>query len=59
MIQAEPRAMSITVSGASSAARSTGWNEHVSFGVRQVLGRAPRDVGDFAREAVAAGAWKA
>jgi hypothetical protein len=51
--------MSITVSGASSAARSTGWNEHVSFGVRQVLGRAPRDVGDFAREAVAAGAWKA
>ncbi|MGW1048616.1 NmrA family transcriptional regulator [Streptomyces sp. NPDC002521] len=35
-----------------------GRNAHVSEGVRQVLGRAPRDFGDYAREAAAAGAWK-
>ncbi|MEU0004401.1 NmrA family transcriptional regulator [Streptomyces sp. NPDC006314] len=35
-----------------------GRNAHLSDGVRQVLGRAPRDFGDFAREAAAAGAWK-
>ncbi|MEU4929040.1 NmrA family transcriptional regulator [Streptomyces yokosukanensis] len=35
-----------------------GRNAHVSDGVRQVLGRAPRDFGDYAREAAAAGAWK-
>ncbi|MFE1288292.1 NAD(P)H-binding protein [Streptomyces sp. NPDC058751] len=36
-----------------------GRNSHLSDGVRQVLGRAPRDFTDFAREAAAAGAWKA
>ncbi|GHE01309.1 hypothetical protein [Streptomyces alanosinicus] len=34
-----------------------GHNAHVSEGVRQVLGHAPRDFGDYAREAAAAGAW--
>ncbi|WP_405590909.1 NmrA family transcriptional regulator [Streptomyces sp. NBC_01092] len=36
-----------------------GRNAHVTDGVREVLGRAPRDFTDFAREAAAAGAWKA
>lgn len=36
-----------------------GRNAHVSDGVRQVLGRAPRDFADFAREAAAAGTWQA
>ncbi|GHG89209.1 NmrA family NAD(P)-binding protein [Streptomyces lanatus] len=36
-----------------------GRNAHVTDDVRQVLGRAPRDFTDFAREAAAAGAWKA
>ncbi|OXY91517.1 NmrA family NAD(P)-binding protein [Streptomyces diastatochromogenes] len=35
-----------------------GRNAHLSDGVRQVLGRGPRDFGDFAREAAAAGVWK-
>ncbi|TXS48426.1 NmrA family transcriptional regulator [Streptomyces sp. uw30] len=35
-----------------------GRNAHVTDGVREVLGRAPRDFTDFAREAAAAGAWK-
>ncbi|MEU5391118.1 NmrA family transcriptional regulator [Streptomyces tibetensis] len=35
-----------------------GRNAHVSDGVRQVLGRAPRDFGDFVREEAAAGTWK-
>ncbi|MEU9477563.1 NmrA family transcriptional regulator [Streptomyces sp. NPDC048191] len=35
-----------------------GRNERVSDGVRQVLGRAPRDFGNFAREAATAGAWQ-
>ncbi|MFI9253809.1 SDR family oxidoreductase [Streptomyces sp. NPDC053069] len=34
-----------------------GRNGHVCDGVRQVLGRAPRDFADFAREAAAAGTW--
>ncbi|MFI8947136.1 NmrA family transcriptional regulator [Streptomyces sp. NPDC053750] len=34
-----------------------GRNAHLSDGVQQVLGRAPRDFGDFVREEVAAGAW--
>ncbi|MFD8419916.1 NAD(P)H-binding protein [Streptomyces sp. NPDC059466] len=35
-----------------------GRNAHLSNGVRQVLGREPRDFTDFAREAAAAGVWK-
>ncbi|GAA3506763.1 NAD(P)H-binding protein [Streptomyces prasinosporus] len=35
-----------------------GRNAHVEDGVRQVLGREPRDFADFAREAAADGAWK-
>lgn len=35
-----------------------GRNAHLSDGVRSILGRAPRDFTDFAREAAAAGAWK-
>ncbi|MER7572401.1 NmrA family transcriptional regulator [Streptomyces sp. NPDC126514] len=35
-----------------------GRNAHLTDGVRQVLGREPRDFADFAREAAAAGAWK-
>jgi uncharacterized protein YbjT (DUF2867 family) len=35
-----------------------GRNAYLSDGVRQVLGRAPRDFAGFAREAAAAGAWK-
>ncbi|MFD8236402.1 NmrA family transcriptional regulator [Streptomyces sp. NPDC059696] len=34
-----------------------GRNAHVSDGVREVLGRAPRDFGDFVREEAAAGTW--
>ncbi|MFF4360674.1 NmrA family NAD(P)-binding protein [Streptomyces sp. NPDC001604] len=36
-----------------------GRNAHLTDGVRRVLGRAPRDFGDFVREAAAAGVWKA
>jgi uncharacterized protein YbjT (DUF2867 family) len=36
-----------------------GRNAHVTDDVRAVLGREPRDFADFAREAAAAGAWKA
>ncbi|MEV7073352.1 NAD(P)H-binding protein [Streptomyces sp. NPDC093990] len=36
-----------------------GRNAHLSDGVRDVLGRAPRDFAEFAREAAAAGTWKA
>lgn len=36
-----------------------GRNAHVTDVVREVLGREPRDFADFAREAAAAGAWKA
>ncbi|MFI0962686.1 NmrA family NAD(P)-binding protein [Streptomyces sp. NPDC021080] len=36
-----------------------GRNAHLSDGVRNILGRAPRDFADFAREAAAAGVWKA
>ncbi|MHB9854371.1 NAD(P)H-binding protein [Streptomyces krungchingensis] len=35
-----------------------GRNSYLSDGVRQILGRAPRDFTDFAREAAAAGTWK-
>jgi uncharacterized protein YbjT (DUF2867 family) len=35
-----------------------GRNAHLSDGVRQVLGREPRDFADFAREVAAAGTWK-
>jgi uncharacterized protein YbjT (DUF2867 family) len=35
-----------------------GRNARLTDGVRQVLGRAPRDFADFAREAAAAGAWQ-
>ncbi|MGX1478348.1 UNVERIFIED_CONTAM: uncharacterized protein YbjT (DUF2867 family) [Streptomyces canus] len=35
-----------------------GRNAYLSDGVRQVLGREPRDFADFAREAAAAGTWK-
>ncbi|MGR8007227.1 NmrA family transcriptional regulator [Streptomyces hypolithicus] len=35
-----------------------GHNAHVTDGVERVLGRAPRDFTDFAREAAAAGAWE-
>ncbi|MGW1951211.1 NmrA family NAD(P)-binding protein [Streptomyces sp. NPDC001920] len=36
-----------------------GRNAHVTHGVREVLGREPRDFADFAREAAAAGTWRA
>ncbi|MGI5379069.1 NAD(P)H-binding protein [Streptomyces sp. CA-251387] len=36
-----------------------GRNAHVTDDVREVLGREPRDFADFAREAAAAGKWKA
>lgn len=36
-----------------------GRNAHLSDGVREVLGRAPRDFGDFVREEAAAGTWTA
>lgn len=36
-----------------------GRNARLTDGVREVLGRAPRDFTDFAREAAAAGTWKA
>ncbi|GGV45508.1 NmrA family transcriptional regulator [Streptomyces longisporoflavus] len=36
-----------------------GRNAYLSDGVREVLGRAPRDFGDFAREHAEAGVWKA
>ncbi|MFB7245816.1 NAD(P)H-binding protein [Streptomyces populi] len=36
-----------------------GRNAHLSDGVRNILGRAPRDFTDFARKAAAAGVWKA
>ncbi|KUL23045.1 NAD(P)H-binding protein [Streptomyces regalis] len=36
-----------------------GRNAHVTDDVREVLGRKPRDFDDFAREAAAAGTWKA
>lgn len=36
-----------------------GRNAHLSDGVREVLGRAPRDFGDFVREEAAAGTWRA
>lgn len=35
-----------------------GRNAHVSDGVREVLGREPREFTDFVREAVASGLWK-
>ncbi|GAP47459.1 NmrA family transcriptional regulator [Streptomyces azureus] len=35
-----------------------GRNAHLSDGVREVLGRAPRDFTDFVREETAAGTWK-
>lgn len=35
-----------------------GRNAHVSGGVREVLGRAPRTFADFAREAAAQGVWR-
>jgi uncharacterized protein YbjT (DUF2867 family) len=35
-----------------------GRNSYLSDGVRQVLGREPRDFTEFAREAAAAGVWK-
>lgn len=35
-----------------------GRNSYLSDGVRQVLGREPRDFADFARQAAAAGVWK-
>lgn len=34
-----------------------GRNAHLADGVRRALGRAPRDVTDFVRDAVASGAW--
>ncbi|WP_370265764.1 NAD(P)H-binding protein [Streptomyces sp. V4I8] len=36
-----------------------GRNAHLTDDVREVLGREPHDFADFAREAAAAGAWKA
>ncbi|MFF3417176.1 NAD(P)H-binding protein [Streptomyces sp. NPDC002698] len=36
-----------------------GRNSHLSDGVGKILGRAPRDFTDFAREAAADGVWKA
>ena len=35
-----------------------GRNSHLTDGVREVLGREPRDFSDFVREAAAAGTWK-
>ncbi|MBT2422670.1 NAD(P)H-binding protein [Streptomyces sp. ISL-22] len=35
-----------------------GRNAHLTDDVREVLGRGPRDFGDFVREAAAAGAWQ-
>ncbi len=35
-----------------------GRNAHLTDGVREVLGRPPRDFADFAREAAAAGVWE-
>jgi len=35
-----------------------GRNAHLTDGVRQVLGRAPREFGEFVGEAAAAGVWK-
>ncbi|MFD6167914.1 NmrA family NAD(P)-binding protein [Streptomyces coeruleorubidus] len=35
-----------------------GRNAHLSTGVREVLGRAPRDFTDFVREETAAGTWR-
>ncbi|MDQ0752230.1 uncharacterized protein YbjT (DUF2867 family) [Streptomyces africanus] len=35
-----------------------GRNAHLSHGVQEVLGRAPRDFTDFVREETAAGTWK-
>ncbi|MEV5843866.1 NmrA family NAD(P)-binding protein [Streptomyces sp. NPDC051985] len=35
-----------------------GRNAYLSDGVREVLGREPRDFGDFARETAATGVWK-
>ncbi|MFE0510967.1 NmrA family transcriptional regulator [Streptomyces sp. NPDC058964] len=35
-----------------------GRNSYLTDGVREVLGRAPRDFADFAREGAAAGVWK-
>jgi hypothetical protein len=34
-----------------------GRNSQTVAGVAQALGRAPRDFGDYARDAAAAGAW--
>ncbi|GAA2914240.1 hypothetical protein GCM10020221_07440 [Streptomyces thioluteus] len=34
-----------------------GRNAHLVDGVREVLGRAPRDFTEFAREAAASGVW--
>ncbi|MGY6021184.1 NAD(P)H-binding protein [Streptomyces spinosirectus] len=36
-----------------------GRNAHLTDGVREVLGREPRDFSDFVREAAAAGTWQA
>ncbi|MGH1556630.1 hypothetical protein ACRAWF_47400 [Streptomyces sp. L7] len=36
-----------------------GRNSYLSDGVQQVLGREPRDFSEFARDAGAAGVWKA
>jgi uncharacterized protein YbjT (DUF2867 family) len=36
-----------------------GRNEHLTDGVQRALGRSPRDFGEFARSAAAAGAWSA
>lgn len=36
-----------------------GRNAHLVHGVEEVLGRAPRDFADFAREAAATGVWDA
>ncbi|WP_053139011.1 sugar nucleotide-binding protein [Streptomyces ambofaciens] len=40
------------------AALLDGRNARLSDGVRQVLGRTPRDFGDFVREGVTAGTWE-
>ena len=34
-----------------------GRNSHLTDGVRQALGRDPRDVQDYARDAAASGVW--
>lgn len=36
-----------------------GRNAYLSDGVRQVLGREPRDFTEFAKESAGAGVWKA